>query len=130
MGGHAVVNRLVGQLAAFPAVQGCALVEADSGMVWYHAGSLPDIESTGEAGVEFWRVQSRLSGNFNALGGLQSAAYSYARHVVALFPCSDKPALVLVCIAQKDGMDWSGWGKQVPGLKRALAESLGEEIGI
>ena len=127
---NAAVNQLIGRLAAFPAVQGCALVEADSGMVWYHAGSLPEIESTGEAGVEFWRVQSRLSGNFGALGPLQSAAYSYARHVVALFPCSEKPALVLVCVAQKDGMDWSSWGKQVPGLKKALAESLGEVIGV
>ena len=118
------VSRFVERLAHFPGVQGCALVEADSGMVWYHAGSLPDIESTGEAGIEFWRVPQRLSASFAGLGPLQSAAYSFARCVIALFPCSDRPALVLVCVAAKQGMAWGDWGQEVLGLKKALAATL------
>ncbi len=117
----ASIEQLVQRLAAFPGMHGCALVEVDSGMVWYHAGSLPDLESTSEAGVEFWRVHARLSASFAAMGALQSAAYSFAKSVVALFPCSDTPALVLVCVAAKRGMAWHEWGDQVLVLKKALA---------
>ncbi len=111
------------KLARFPGVQGCALVEAESGMVWHHAGQLPDIEHIGEAAVEFWRVHQRLSVQLVSLGGLKSAAYSFADHVVALFPCGDAPARVLICVAAKSGVAWADWGMQVLALRKALIET-------
>ncbi|MBP8018812.1 MAG: hypothetical protein KAY82_02125 [Hylemonella sp.] len=108
------------ELARFPGIDGCALVEIDTGMVWYHAGSLPDVDRIAEAAVEFWRIQIRLSSNFSTMGKLQSAAYSFSQQVVALFPCSETPPLVLICIAQKTNVVWSEWGAQVQTLKLAL----------
>ncbi len=111
----------VEKLAGFAGVQGCALVEAESGMVWHHAGQLPDIEHIGEAAIEFWRVHQRLSIQLVSLGGLKSAAYSFADHVVALFPCGEAPARVLICVAAKTGVAWTEWGVQVLALRQALA---------
>lgn len=111
---------IVHDLARFPGVDGCALVEIDSGMVWYHAGSVPDVDRIAEASIEFWRTPIRLSSSFSSMGPLQSTAYSFAEHVVSLFPCSKKPPLVLICIAQKGKVVWREWGLDVQALKQAL----------
>lgn len=119
---QAEINRMLGVLASHPGIRACALVDADTGMVWYHAGELPDIERTGEAAIELWRVQTRLSPYFSALGALQSAAYSFLNSTIALFPCLPNP-LVLVCIASKQSIDWAPWGENVKSLKKVLATS-------
>jgi hypothetical protein len=118
----AVIERLVHQLAEFPGVQGCALVDAETGMAWHHAGRMPDMDQVGEAAIEFWRVHKRLAAHFRDFGQLHSSAHSFATCVIALFPCSQEPALVLVCVADKGrAIDWAAWGKKMPALKQALA---------
>lgn len=112
---------LVQALGAFPGVGGCALVDADTGMTWFHAGAMADMERLGEAAVELWRTEARLRDHFEALGALQSAAFSFSGRVVALFPCAATPSLVLVCAADRNGMDWPAWASQVAQLKAALA---------
>ena len=111
------------KLAAFPAIDGCALVEVDTGMAWHVAGNYPELERVGEAAIEFWRIQNRLSEHLGALGPLKSAAYSFANRVVALFPCLDNPALVLVCVAAKGPVAWAAWGVEVQALQRDLEAS-------
>lgn len=115
-----LVQALVDRLAAFAGVHGCALVDADTGMVWYRAGKLPDLERLGEASVEFWRVQQRQSSYFEAFGPLESAAHSFTHQVIALFPCSQTPPLIAVCVADKAGMAWGAWGVQLAELKKVL----------
>lgn len=114
------VGALVEQLARFPGVNGCALVDADTGMVWFHAGQQA-MDQVGEAAIEFWRIEMRLARHFSAMGRLQSAAYSFANNVIALFPCAQKPPLVLVCVAAKQGMAWPDWGRRVAELQQVLA---------
>ena len=108
-------------LAAFPAIDGCALVEVSTGMAWHIAGNYPQLERVGEAAIEFWRVHARLSEHLSKLGPLRSAAYSFDNRVVALFPCADDPALVLVCVAAKGPVAWARWGVEVEALRRELA---------
>lgn len=115
---------LVRQLALFPGMDGCALVEADTGMAWHYAGNWPDIERIGEAAVEFWRIQDRLQSHLAALGALHSAAYSFSNRVVALFPCSDTPRLILVCVAAKGNIQWHEWGKHALDLRNVLAHPV------
>lgn len=115
-----LVQALVDRLAAFAGVRGCALVDADTGMVWYYAGQLPGIERLGEASVEFWRVQLRQSSYFEQFGPLESAAHSFANQVIALFPCSHKPPLIAVCVADKAGISWGPWGAQLAEFKKVL----------
>ncbi len=111
-------------LADFPGIDGCALVETATGMVWHAAGNYPELERIGEAAVEFWRVQDRLTAHLSTLGTLQSAAYSFSSRVVALFPCSEKAGLVLVCVAAKGHVGWQAWSTKVDALRRALEQSL------
>lgn len=116
-------TRVVAQLqklADFPAIDGCALVEVATGMAWHVAGKYPELERVGEAAIEFWRVQARLSEHLSALGPLKSAAYSFENRVVALFPCCDDPALVLVCVAAKGPVAWANWGVEVEALRHEL----------
>ena len=118
------IKSIIEKLALFDGIQGCALVEVGSGMAWHYAGSMPGIEKLGEVAIEFWRVHTRLADHFDQLGALNSSAHSFAEHVIALFPCSHEPALVLVCVARKGHIDWTGWGKQVTELKQALAAGV------
>ena len=118
------VDTLVQDLGTFPGVEGCALVEVDTGMAWHHGGNLATMERVGEAAIEFWRVQVRLSSYFTDMGPLQSAAYSFSNGVIALFPVIDKPALVLVCVAAKNDMAWKVWAEHVMQLKKALMTEM------
>ena len=117
-------SALVTEMAAFEGVAGCSVVEADTGMTWYHSGRMPDMESIGEAAIEFWRIQGRLSSQLAVLGSLQSVAYAFSNHVVALFPCSAEPRLVLICVAARGRVNWPAWSVQVPKLRQALASVL------
>lgn len=110
------------KLADFPAIDGCALVEVDTGMAWHVAGDHPELERVGEAAIEFWRIQTRLTQHLGDLGALKSAAYSFENRVVALFPCCEDPALVLVCVARKGPVDWAIWGREVEQLRRELLD--------
>ena len=111
-------------LADFEGVDGCALVETATGMAWHVAGNHPELERIGEAAIEFWRIQHRLSAHLTALGPLKSAAYSFQNRVVALFPCCDEPGLVLVCVAAKGPVDWPAWGVKVETFRAVVAQSL------
>lgn len=111
-------------LADFPGIAGCALVEADTGMVWHVAGDYPELERIGEAAIEFWRIQNRLTAHLSALGTLKSAAYSFSNRVVALFPCHEEAGLVLVCVAAKGDVGWQAWSTKVEALRRVLVQSL------
>jgi hypothetical protein len=111
-------------LADHPGIDGCALVEVATGMAWHVAGRYPELERIGEAAIEFWRIQTRLTAHLGTLGELQSAAYSFSNRVVALFPCCEEPGLVLVCVAAKGDVAWSAWGVKVGALRRVVAQSL------
>lgn len=111
-------------LADFPGIDGCALVESATGMTWHVAGHYPELERIGEAAIEFWRIQHRLSEHLTTLGTLKSAAYSFSNRVVALFPCCDEPGLVLVCVAAKGPVDWPAWGVKVETFRHVVAQSL------
>lgn len=117
-----LVKTLLQELADFPGVQGCALVDADTGMTWHQAGNLADMEQIGEAAIEFWRVQRRLPACVNTFGRLKSSAHSFGVNVLTLFPCKAEPELVLVCVAVKQAMNWPKWGERLIQLKQALAE--------
>ncbi|AEG93708.1 hypothetical protein [Ramlibacter tataouinensis] len=114
---------LIAELASFDGVQACALVDADTGMAWYHAGDLADREEIAEAAVEFWRVHGRLQQQFSRFGPLASAAYSFDTHVIGLFSCSVQPPLVLVCVADKARAAWARWRPVMERLKQAVAEA-------
>lgn len=112
----------VNQISQLPKMDGCALVQEDTGMVWHYSGQTKDIERISEAVIEFWRIHQRLKVPLSSLGSLKSAAFSFSNQVVALFPCSVSPPLVLVCITKKPPIDWSLWQPLIAGLNQALVD--------
>ena len=119
------LQAILEDLVVWPGIDGCALVETDTGMAWHHAGCWPEMEQLGEAAIEFWRVQHRLAAHLQALGAMRSVACSFSQRVVALFPCSEKPGLVLVCVAAKgEAVSWPALGQKIVLLQRALAASV------
>lgn len=126
----AIVVTHLQELADFPGIDGCAMVEIATGMVWHAAGKYPELERIGEAAIEFWRIQHRLTAHLSALGELKSAAYSFSNRVVALFPCNEEAGLVLVCVAAKGNVDWQNWGVMVEQLRRVLMQSLASPTGL
>lgn len=101
-------------------MDGCALVEAQTGMVWHHTGSFPNMEQVGEAAVEYWRTQRRVALALQELGDLRYATFKYAVRTVAIIPCDEDLGLVLVCVAGQNGVDWRQWTRSLPALRLAI----------
>jgi predicted regulator of Ras-like GTPase activity (Roadblock/LC7/MglB family) len=112
------------KLAHFPGILGCALVEADTGMVWHHAGQQNEMERVGEAAVEFWRTQGRVAEQLGMLGELKFASYNYGQRTIGLIPCDLQQGLILVCLAQNPGVVWGQWMQELPAF-RQLVKAFG-----
>lgn len=107
-------------LSSFAGITGCALVEAETGMVWHHTSKLIDMERVGEAAVEFWRTQRRIASQLQAVGDLKFANFKYTNKVIALVPCDEARGLILVCMADSQGIAWNDWIQQLPPLRLAI----------
>jgi predicted regulator of Ras-like GTPase activity (Roadblock/LC7/MglB family) len=116
------IIEILQKLAMFDGVQGCALVEADTGMVWHHAGPMTEMERVGEAAVEFWRTQNKVSAQLGMMGALKFASYNYGQRMIGLIPCDPELSLILVCVAISPGMAWNTWMKEVPALRHAVKQ--------
>ena len=128
------IANAVAALAATAGVEGCALVEAETGMAWHHGGRLDGMEMLGEAAVEFWRLQRRLSEHFAVLGPARSAACGFDAHLITLYPClrggPDAHELVVVCVAQRHRVDWGVWSRGMQQLHAALGSTAAPEVAL
>lgn len=103
-------------------LDGCALADADTGMVWHAAGTAGDVEGLSEAAVDFWRLHLRLARTLDPLGPLQAMVLVHARQRLTIVGCG--PALLLVALSGRDArVDWEGWKRSVAHLQK-LAASL------
>jgi hypothetical protein len=123
MNQHALQTGLA-QLLRTDGVRACALVDSASGLVWHAAGEVHE-PALWEAAMDYWRMYGRLRHHFDAvLGALGAAVMHHRQGVLALLPCGrqdGRDGLVVVCVADHRGVNWSAWQQQV----RALAPSLG-----
>lgn len=117
-------------LSSFAGITGCALVEAETGMVWHHASKLIDMERVGEAAVEFWRTQRRIAIQLEAVGELKFANFKYANKTIALVPCNDTRDLILVCMADSQGVSWSNWIQLLPPLRLAVQNYIKQSQSV
>ena len=95
----------LGQMAAIPGISGCALVEADAGMVWHTAGHVPDVQNIAEAASDYWRLYLRLERNFDSLGGLRGSLMWHAQGQLVLLPCG-KGLLFMALVEGNGSVDW------------------------
>ncbi len=96
----------VGALAERPGIRGCALVEADSGMVWTAHGELADNASLWEAASDHWRLHGRHAAHFDCLGGFIAVALYHAQGLIAVFRCATDPELLFIAVGQHRAVDW------------------------
>lgn len=109
-------------MAQTPGVDGCALVEVETGMVWHHAGHIEDVQTFAEAASDYWRLHDRLSPQFEKLGGLRASIMIHQHGRLTLLPCG-KGMLLLALTGHQTGTDWIQWQKQTRELA-LLVESL------
>jgi len=108
------------RMAAHPGILGCALVDATTGLVWHASAGAPDAERVWEAAVDYWRLHDRQKLHFAGLGILAAAVMYHANGVLAVFPCSTDPDVLLVAHGRHRGVDWIAWQCMVRTLGRLL----------
>ena len=114
------VEYILQQLSELEGLQGCALVDPETGMSWHHAGRLSDIEQIGEAAIEFWRAQRRMPARFKEFGAFYTSAHWFEKTVIVLLPCSVTPELVLVCVGEKDKVNLDSLRLPLAAIERVL----------
>ncbi|NKI97158.1 hypothetical protein [Rhizobacter sp. SG703] len=110
----------MGRMAGQPGILGCALVDASTGLVWHASAGTPGSERVWEAAVDYWRLHDRQKLHFAGLGTLAAAVMYHANGVLAVFPCSSEPDLLLVAHGRHRGVDWLAWQCMVRTLGRLL----------
>jgi len=96
-------------MVAEPGIVGCALVDANTGLVWHARArdGVANADRLWEAAVDYWRLHDRQSLHFAELGPLGAAVMYHSAGVLAVFPCCrDDPAVLLVSHGQHQGVDW------------------------
>lgn len=110
------VARELDAMAAQAGIVGCALVDPDTGLIWHASGRVADADRTWEAAVDYWRLHGRQRSHFSALGDLAAAVLYHRGGILAIFPCCDDPALLLVSVGEHRGVDWIRWQRATRAL--------------
>lgn len=117
-----MVREALQAMVAMDGMEGCALADAETGMVWQSAGEMEGIEGLSEAAVDFWRLHTRLRHKFDALGKLQALVMVHSQRRMNIVGCG--PALLLVAVCARDArVDWTLWREKLMELQK-LAGSL------
>lgn len=106
------------RLAAQPGIQGCALVDAGTGMIWLASAQRQIGEQVWEAAVDYWRLHRRQEPLFAAIGGLRAAVMYHDAGVLSVFPCGTDPEVLLISVGVHRGVDWAAWQARVRDLGR------------
>src|SRR5690606_15094680 len=109
---QAQLRQTIEEMAHMPGVDGCALVEIGTGMVWHHAVGFDDVELFAEAASDYWRLYTRLSPHFESMGKLRASIMVHKKGRLTLLPCSDG-MLLLALTGPKAQLDWMQWQKKV-----------------
>jgi hypothetical protein len=88
--------------------------------VWHSAGGMADFDRFSEAACEFWRLHGRLSANLQVMGEPQLALFAFSESWLALAPCGKTPALIVVAVTEKQGIDWKAWNREIADLQVLL----------
>jgi hypothetical protein len=94
------------RMAAHPGIVGCALVDAQTGLVWASRGGAEQATHVWEAAVDYWRLHDRQKLHFAGLGTLGAAVMYHTGGVLAVFPCCTDPNVLLVAHGEHRGVDW------------------------
>lgn len=105
---QALISQGLDEMTTLPGVEGCALVEIQTGMVWYSAGKVTEMQSISEAASDYWRLYTRLDNHFVKLGDMRAAAFMHTQGSLTLLPCG-KGVLLVALTREKSTVNWTQW---------------------
>lgn len=109
-------------MADMAGVDICALVDAETGMAWHVAGSLPQQDVLVEAATDYWRMYMRSQSVPKPYGELRAHIMLHACGRMTVAPCGD--GTVLVCFSRDaQQIDWSAWMQQARELQSQLTQA-------
>ncbi len=108
-------------IAMMEGVQGCALVEVSTGLVWHATGRQDDLTHIAEAATDHWRNHQRHESSYRSLGALQAQVLMFAAQRITIVACGRDLVLILFSDSV-DRVDWTAWKKRV-GVLKVLVEA-------
>jgi len=111
------------RMLAHPGIKGCALVDAQTGLVWGSRATAGHADRIWEAAVDYWRLHDRQKLHFAGLGTLGAAVMYHTGGVLAVFPCCSDPEVLLVAHGEHSGVDWIALQRMARRLGELLRHS-------
>lgn len=108
-------------MAHMKGMEGCAVVDVDTGMVWYAAGHHDNIPQLAEAAVDYWRLYERHRKHLHYMGELNAQVLMHSCGRITIVSCG-RQALLIALSTERESVDWHAWKKRVKVLK-ALQET-------
>lgn len=114
-----VLHIVLNTMADLPGVEGCALVEIETGMVWHTAGQMQGIQHLAEAASDYWRLYTRLDHHFTEIGEMKTSIFIHAKGKITLLPCG-KGMLLVAMTSQRSKVDWHQWQNKAKELAKLV----------
>jgi len=108
------------RMAYQPGIEGCALVEATTGLLWYASGAGAQAERIWEAAVDYWRLYERQKDQFTVLGPLGAVAMHHIEGLLVVLPCCADPDLLLILHGGHGCVDWTALQRMTRALGRLV----------
>jgi|JI6StandDraft_1071083.scaffolds.fasta_scaffold487025_1 predicted regulator of Ras-like GTPase activity (Roadblock/LC7/MglB family) len=106
-------------IARKPGLQGCALVDTETGMIWSATGAHADIQKIAEAASDYWRLYLRHRRHIDSLGDLHAQILIHTAGRITITSCGNS-ALLVTLSGAKDTVDWKAWQVDLHHLKNLL----------
>ncbi len=103
-----ILRQELSSMAGLTGVEGCALVEVDTGMVWHAAGQSEKMQILSEAASDYWRLYKRLNAHFADLGEMRASVFMHVHSRITLMPCG-KDMLLVALTREKTPVNWTEW---------------------
>lgn len=109
---------VLARMAGLRGMRSCAVVDAETGMVWHEAGE-PEGLAIAEAASDYWRLCERQR-VFASLGLARAQVAIHERLRLTIVACGR--GLLLVAVSDEpDRVEWPRWKAAAGELQRALA---------
>ena len=114
-----VLRDALSTMARVSGLDGCALVEVDTGMVWAASGQQSQLQHIAEVSSDYWRLYQRQRHHFTDLGPLRAQVIMHATGRITMLPCTD--GMLLIAISREsESVNWTVWQERVHAIKRLL----------
>jgi hypothetical protein len=108
------------ELSALDGVNAVALVESESGMVWFTAAKTSDFGPIAEVAIESWRTKRRHAAALQALGALRLTATHFERGTLITAPVDADHEFLLVGWIEGGKLQLAQWREHAMAIAQAM----------